>query len=256
MTGQQVDNQWLNILKFPIGGRTNKPRNKGLTMIIDKGLGLAETKDLLNLTSKYIDYFKLGFGTSALYSSEILTAKINLVRSYGIDIYPGGTFLEVAILQNKLKPYLQIVKNLDFSAVEISDGTITLSAELRATAIETALKMGLTVLSEVGKKDGNLRTSTSQLIKQVLADLRNGAKNVIVEGRESGKGVGLYDSSGQMIVSEMEELVTALPDPSILIWEAPAKNQQQDLILRFGPNVNLGNISFRNTAGRTAGRYP
>jgi phosphosulfolactate synthase len=27
-----------------------------------------------------------------------------------------------------------------------------------------------------------------------------------------------------------------------IMWEAPLKNQQQYLILRFGPNVNLGNV--------------
>jgi phosphosulfolactate synthase len=27
-----------------------------------------------------------------------------------------------------------------------------------------------------------------------------------------------------------------------VIWEAPLRPQQQALILRFGPNVNLGNI--------------
>ncbi len=236
------DNCWLEILKFPLGERSTKPRNNGITMVIDKGMGLGETRDLLNLAGNYIDFLKLGFGTSALYSSEVLEEKINLVRSYNVDIYPGGTFLEVAIIQDKLEEYLLMAKKLGFTAIEVSDGTITFDPELRHKAICLASDMELKVLTEVGKKDPNTRTPLSQLIRQVLADLKSGAHKVIVEGRESGKNVGLYDSSGKLIVSEMEELVSALPDPSVLIWEAPLKDQQLELIIRFGCNVNLGNI--------------
>ncbi|MTI79773.1 MAG: phosphosulfolactate synthase [Firmicutes bacterium] len=243
MTQCHGSNNWLNILKYPLGERTSKPRGSGLTMVIDKGLGLGETRDLLNLAGNYIDYLKLGFGTSAFYSSEILAEKISLVRSYDVDIYPGGTFLEVAVLQNKLEEYLDMVKQLGFTAVEISDGTITLDESVRAHAISLAAEKDLIVLSEVGKKDSNNRTPLSVLINQVVGDIKHGSHKVIVEGRESGKGVGLYDSSGKIITTEMEELVSALPDPSVLIWEAPIKDQQQELILRFGPNVNFGNIN-------------
>ncbi|MEG6617099.1 phosphosulfolactate synthase [Peptococcaceae bacterium 1198_IL3148] len=243
MTESWGNNTWMGFLKFPLGDRNSKPRRNGLTMIIDKGLGLGETRDLLNLGSAYIDFVKLGFGTSALYDSDLLEEKINLVRSYNVDIYPGGTFLEVAILQNKLDQYLTTVKKLGFSGVEISDGTVILEDEVRAKAINKAAEMDLYVLTEVGKKDPHTRTPLSHLIQQVMSDINYGAQNVIVEGRESGKGVGLYDSTGKMIVTEMEELVAALPDPSVLIWEAPIKDQQQELILRFGPNVNLGNIN-------------
>ncbi len=238
-----VRNEWLEILKFPIDGRTAKPREDGITMVIDKGMGLGETRDLLNTAGNYIDYLKLGFGTSALYSRDILEEKINLVRSYEIDIYPGGTFLEAAILQDKMEEYLLTAKKMGFSAIEVSDGTINFSNELRRKAISMAAEMGLKVLTEVGKKDPHTRTPLSQLIRQVLADIKFGAYKVIVEGRESGKSVGLYDSSGKLIVSEMEELVSALPDPSVLIWEAPMKDQQLELIIRFGTNVNLGNIA-------------
>ena len=149
----------------------------------------------------------------------------------------------MAVLQDKWKQYLATIRDLGFSGVEISDGTIDLDDEIRNKAISQATEMGLYVLTEVGKKDPQGRYPLSHLIRQVMNDLKNGSQKVIVEGRDSGKGVGLYDSSGKIIVTEMEELVLALPDPSVLIWEAPMKNQQQELILRFGSNVNLGNIN-------------
>ncbi|MCL6612741.1 MAG: phosphosulfolactate synthase [Peptococcaceae bacterium] len=87
---------WREIVKFPLEGRLFKPRSQGLTMIIDKGMGLAETRDLLNIAGEHIDFIKLAFGTSALYNKNVLPEKIELAKSHGIEIYPGGTFLDVA----------------------------------------------------------------------------------------------------------------------------------------------------------------
>ena len=58
-----------------------KPRDYGLNLIIDKGLGLSHCEDLLNLAGDYIDYIKLGFGTGMLYKKEYLIKKINLIKS-------------------------------------------------------------------------------------------------------------------------------------------------------------------------------
>lgn len=233
---------WREILNFPLGNRNAKPRTQGLTMVIDKGLGLGETKDLLHLCAEYIDFIKLGFGTSALYTKDLLEEKINLVKSFGIDIYPGGTFLEVAMLQDKLWEYLNMSKSLGFTAIEVSDGTITISNEVRERAISMAAEMGFKVLTEVGKKDNQDNVPLHEIIKLIKKDLYDGAYRVILEGRESGINVGLYDERGEFIQDELEELLSAISDPQLLIWEAPQKEQQQELIIRFGSNVNLGNI--------------
>ena len=242
MGGQAYANIWLEMLHFPLEGRTRKPRQQGVTMLLDKGLGVGETKDLLNTAGDYIDFLKLGFGTSALYTQAQLEEKIHLARSFGVDIYPGGTFLEIAVLQDKLKEYLALAKSLGYTAIEVSDGTITLSPEVRERAISMAADLGLKVLTEVGKKDPNEKAPVEDYIKQIQRDLAIGAHRVIVEGRESGKNAGFYDHEGQFVADEIEEMLSAVGDPQLLIWEAPLKEQQQGLILRFGPNVNLGNI--------------
>nr|WP_313780229.1 phosphosulfolactate synthase [Paenibacillus larvae] len=59
----------------PTGRRENKPRQRGRTMIIDKGLGLRAFEDLLETAGEYIDMIKLGFGTAALYPREVLQKK-------------------------------------------------------------------------------------------------------------------------------------------------------------------------------------
>ncbi|MCL5046953.1 MAG: phosphosulfolactate synthase [Actinobacteria bacterium] len=233
---------WREVFEFPVRGRSAKPRNTGLTMLIDKGLGLTETRDLLQLASDYIDFIKLTFGTSAFYSTQLLKEKIALVRSYGIQIFPGGTFLELALIQGKLDKYLARGKELGFDAIEVSDGTITMSDEVRRRTIQQALEQGFQVITEVGKKDPSEKVPQSRILNLIHSDLECGAFKVIVEGRESGKGVVIYDHEGNVDRNELEGLASGVASVRNLLWEAPLKNQQQSLILRFGPDVNLGNI--------------
>lgn len=189
------------------------------------------------------DFIKLGFGTAALYRSDLLKAKVGLIRSYGVEPYPGGTFLEVAWLQGRLPEYLDTCERCGFRYVEVSDGTVTLAQEERLRAIDLARSRGLRVITEVGKKDGEVELDPLDAIRQIEADRKAGASKVIVEGRESGKGVGIYDAKGNPKADEMEQIVAGLTDRSILMWETPMKEQQQAMITRFGPNVSLGNIA-------------
>lgn len=234
---------WGDAFEFPLGGRTVKPRSAGLTMVIDKGLGMTETRDLLDLAADYIDFLKLTFGTSAFYNTGLLREKIALVRERGVRIFPGGTFLEVALLQGKLERFLARAADLGFDTVEVSDGTIAIPPEQRRWCIRTARALGLRVLSEVGKKDPAEEIAPAAMIEQVLDDLAAGAERVIVEGRESGQGVVIYDKQGNIKTETLEALAQGLPDEAALLWEAPLKAQQQALIMRFGSNVSLGNVA-------------
>jgi phosphosulfolactate synthase len=211
-------------------------------MIIDKGLGLSQTGDLLEMASDYIDYIKFTFGTAALYSQALLRAKIALIRSYGINVYPGGTFFEVAVTQGKVDAYLHRCKDLGFTCIEVSDGTITLAPEARRQAIARAREFGLQVVTEVGKKAAGSVFDPDEAVRQIRADLEAGAVKVIVEGRESGKNAGVYDAQGKIADAALDRIVAGAGDPGVLMWEAPLKVQQEELIIRFGPDVNLGNI--------------
>ncbi|MCL5116177.1 MAG: phosphosulfolactate synthase [Firmicutes bacterium] len=233
---------WLDILDFPFKNRSEKPRATGLTMVIDKGLGLTDTRDLMELASDYVDHLKLTFGTSAFYNTRLLRQKIELVKSYGVHIFPGGTFLELALLQGRIFQYLDRARDLGFTGVEISDGTINIDEETRYNTIKLARTYGFElVLSEVGKKDPR-DTVAIPLHEQVNRDLEAGSDVVIVEGRESGEGVVIYDNDGNILGDELDAMVHHVSDPSRLLWEAPQKKQQQELIMRFGPNINLGNV--------------
>jgi len=234
---------YAGVMRHPLDGRTAKPRRTGQTMIIDKGLGLDQTRALLELAGEYIDFIKLGFGTAALYPERILREKVALIRAHGVEPYPGGTFLEVAVLQGRLDAYLEASWELGFRTVEVSDGTIDLGPRAREMAIRSARALGFTVIAEVGKKDGAQELDPAAALAQLQGDLEAGAAKVILEGRESGKGVGIYDREGRLKMGAAERLAAGLPDPGVIMWEAPLKAQQQELIALFGPNVNLGNVA-------------
>jgi len=233
---------WDNVFDMPVAGRSEKPRSTGFTMLIDKGLGPAATEDLVETAGHVIDDVKLTFGTSAFYGEDLLIRKNEILRAADIDVMPGGTFLEVAVWQGKYADYLKRAKELGFNAIEVSDGTIEISADVRKDTIKRALDAGFRVITEVGKKDPSEKIAFSLMHEEIASDLELGAFKVIVEARAAGKGVGIFDKDGKVKDDEVDAIVSGVADADSLIWEAPIKNQQQHLILRFGVNVNLGNI--------------
>ncbi|MBM3284849.1 MAG: phosphosulfolactate synthase [Candidatus Aminicenantes bacterium] len=233
---------WEGAFRIPCPGRSEKPRQTGLTMVIDKGLGKNLLQDVVRTAGGYIDIIKLTFGTSAFYERDLLREKNALIVSSGIEVMPGGTFLEVAVWQDCLDAYLDRARELGFSAIEVSDGTIEMDRESRRKAIKKALDLGFKVITEVGKKDPAEAPSPKLVHGLIQQDLAWGAFKVIIEAREAGKGVGIFDGEGKTREDEVDRILAGGASPGDLIWEAPLKNQQQDLILRFGPNVNLGNI--------------
>jgi phosphosulfolactate synthase len=233
---------WEETFEMPVSGRSMKPRNTGYTMVIDKGLGKSSITDLVQMAGDYIDVVKFTFGTSAFYERNILEEKIAILRDADIDVMPGGTFLEVAVWQDTFDKYLQRAKQLGFSTIEVSDGTIEINLESRKRIISKALDSGFRVISEVGKKNPKEKPAKELMHQEIEQDLNTGVFKVIVEARESGKQVGVYDDKGNVIESEIDSILEGVDDVDNLIWEAPIKNQQQYLIMRFGVNVNLGNI--------------
>lgn len=245
---------WHNLLPELTKNRpVIRPRQQGVTMVLDRCQGLRATEDLLQLTGDYIDQIKLSFGTSLFLDENYLRRKIELVRAYNIDIYPGGTLMEATLVQGVYPQYVRRAKALGFTTLEISDGTITMPRYIRNDAIQRALDAGLKVITEVGKKDPSIHIPSTELCDQIAGDLSVGADKVIIEARESGSGIGIYDHSGQVRQDQMTAIVNCLGDSrGDIIWEAPRQRQQAALILRCGPNVNLGNVKPRDVLGLEA----
>ncbi|MGG4494413.1 phosphosulfolactate synthase [Brevibacillus reuszeri] len=235
-----VPANWAN----PFGLTRSKPRTHGLTMVIDKGLGSSAFRDLLELSAPYMDIYKLGFGTTALYPINLLQQKIMLAKQYGLRVMPGGTFFEIAVRRTPVKEYMSRIHELGFNAVEISDGTFALPPAQRREAIRIGVETGLVVYTEFGKKAADYRAERDELIETLFTDLESGASHVIVEARESGT-VGVFDTDGKVDDHFVRDIVHSVKDlASKLIWEAPQKEQQVSLIQAIGNEVNLGNIAY------------
>jgi len=219
--------------------REQKPRKKGLTMVIDTGLPLAQIEDYLELAHPYIDYVKLGWGTALV--TPNIEQKIALYKKYALPISFGGTLFELAYLQNRLDEFEIFLEKNKIEYVEISDGTIELELEEKLQLIGHFSKK-FKVLSEVGSKDSKAVVAPKKWVKEIQLALEAGAYKVIAEGRESGKA-GLYRESSEIRTGLVEELLDDIAQDDI-IFEAPQKAQQVWFIKELGSDVNLGNIAF------------
>ena len=99
------------------------------------------------------------------------------------------------------------------------------------------------MISEVGKKEPleDNKLSLQERIAEARSDLSAGASRVIIEAREAGKSLGIYDDTGGVKEDIAQSLVREIGSEKIM-FEAPEKSQQTYLVLHFGPDVNLGNI--------------
>lgn len=237
------DLAWDPIVKSLIDDRTAKPRAGGITMFIDTGVGTGSLGDLLAMAGHCIDHWKFGFGTSVFLSRRMLQQKLELLAANQVLSFPGGTLLEVALVERHCRDYMKHAKDLGFTAVEISDGTIPMPAFRRRNIIHCALDAGLVPITEVGKKDPRQQPSPQQLAEQALIDLEHGARWVVMEGREAGRAVGIYGEHGE-VLDDSVAIIADIMDTAAdrLVWEAPLKDQQAYLIRKFGTNVGLGNI--------------
>ncbi len=212
-------------------------------MVIDTGLPLGLTRDILEMAAPHIDFWKFGFGSASVCPPHAMVNKVALCQEYGILAYPGGTSLEIAVLQNVWTEYLDMLWDGGVRVVEVSDGTITLPLAQRREIIRTARHKGFTVLAEVGKKERGRYLDGDTMASLIHQDLTHGAHYVIVEGREGGKGVGVFQADGGVKEDAVDQLLRGLgPMATRVIWEAPLVEQQIYYLRTFGHKVNLGNI--------------
>lgn len=221
--------------------RTQRPRTTGLTMVMDKGLSMRQAEDLLAVGSDYVDFIKLGFGTSVV--TKNLKEKIKLYKDAGMKVYLGGTLLEAFIVRNKFDDYLKCITDLGLNCAEVSDGSITLDHEKKCDLIHR-LSREFTVLSEVGSKEEGVIIHPARWISMMQSELEAGAFKVIAEARESGT-VGIFHKNGSAHTLLINRIVNKVKIENI-IWETPQKSQQVYFIKLFGANVNLGNIGYED----------
>jgi len=224
-------------VKLP--ARTTKPRNEGITHVIDRGYGVMAVKDMLELAGEYIDIYKLGWGTAVV--TDALDKKIKLLRDYDIPVCFGGSLFELHLLQNRIDEYIEKLEEYEIKHVELSTGIIELEND-RLLELIAKFKQKFKVIVEVGSKDVNQVVAPYKWKESIIRALQAGAWKVICEGRESGT-VGLFRHDGEIRHGLIEEIMTEVECKDI-IFETPKKSQQLWFVKKFGSNVNLGNIAI------------
>ncbi len=217
--------------------RPGKPRERGLTHVMDKGLSLGEIEGMFDTAGEFVDIVKFGWGTS--YVTNNLDKKIALYRSFDTPVVCGGTLFEAVYGRGKIDAFKSWLTENRFSHVEISDGTLEIPRERKLELI-TDFARDFTVLSEVGSKDSDVVYAPYQWVEWIKEELAAGAWKVITEGREGGTA-GIFRKDGDMRTGLIDEIAHEIAVDDLL-FEAPTKSSQAWFVKHFGPNVNLGNI--------------
>jgi phosphosulfolactate synthase len=220
--------------------RAVKPRSTGLTMVIDTGIPLAAFTDMIEFSADYIDYVKFGWGTAIV--TGTIQDKIDVLNAHGIGFYFGGTLFEKYVLQDRFEDFRQLLQRYGAESAEVSNGTIAMSNEEKASYIRK-LAADYKIVSEVGFKDPERSEllPPSAWIEYINEDLEAGAELVTLEARESGKS-GICRPDGELRFGLIEDVLRAGIAKEKLLFEAPSTELQAHFITRIGTDVNLGNI--------------
>jgi phosphosulfolactate synthase len=217
--------------------RTSKPRERGLTHVLDKGLSTAQVDALVEVAGDAVDIVKLGWGTALVTGN--LEAKLARYRHHGIPVVLGGTLTEIALRDGRLDGLVAWLRELGIRHVEVSDGTIALDRE-RKREVVARLAREFTVFSEVGSKDDERIMAPYRWVEEIEAELAAGAWKVVAEARETGTA-GIFRPDGEVRMGLIDEIAHAI-EPDRIVFEAPQRRQQVWFLRRFGREVNLGNI--------------
>lgn len=195
----------------------------------------------------YVDIVKIGWGLPLLVSRESLRRRISLFHHLGWRVSTGGTLLELALVRGQQDRAIEEARGLGFDLVEVSEGVVDLTTAQVEELVGKVRARGLEALVEVGKKNPHNQYSLRETLERVAHARRLRPVKVILESRESGRGVGIYDPDGAIKWDWVHALVASHPVEELL-FEAPLESQQIGLITDLGAEVNLGNVALDSVA--------
>lgn len=222
-----------------------RPRRVGLTHVLDRLHPL--NADDLRPVASYIDVAKIGWGLPLLLARDDVRRRIAVYHECGVPVSSGGTLLEYAITRDRVGDYLDEARELRFDFIEISDGIIELTETQISRLFSEATGRGLGVFIEVGKKNPQHQLSLKETLDRIAFARSLKPRKVILESRESGLGVGIYDGEGMVKWDWVRAVLSEHPAED-LIFEAPLETQQIALLKELGSETNLGNVAISSVA--------
>ena len=242
---EQTPFHFMNIPQRP-----EKPRDTGITMMIDWGMGVAQQRDILDIAGAYIDIAKIAVGLSGIISERVLTEKIVAYADYRVSAFIGGQFLEYGVYHQGMeiaKRYYEEARRVGFEYVEVSDNNLEISPEDKYELVRMGVEdFGLKILGEVGSKTEC--SSTQAMVDGIKGCLASGAWKVFVEGAE------FTDKQDGSIREDVIDGVTKGVDLKDIIFELPGHwisnvhacgihDMEVFLIQQFGPEINIANVA-------------
>jgi len=159
-----------------------------------------------------------------------------------VPVVTGGGPFEIAVAQGGLPAYLDLCADMGVTRIECGEGFTEMPLEPRQV-IAMAAERDLDVQFELGKKhEGPFSIQgVEALILQGRRWLDAGAVQLVVEARESARGVGLFDGAGVFNPAYADRFAEAFGFGTVM-FEAPNKPSQFALLDHFGPEVHLCNV--------------
>jgi phosphosulfolactate synthase len=262
-------------LEYP--RRSMKPRERGLTMVMDQGWSVEFTDGMLDLFGEYLDIVKL-WDPHQLAPAAVVKRKIEVYRNHNVRVQPGGLYTELARKMGRGNEVLKKLADLGCDAIEVSSTTST-RADMKEDEefVALAVDLGFLVLGEVGRKfaDGDSTRITNdtldieRTVEEFTTLLNAGAKYVYWEGHllrmvmgDDPETIKARASTGTQQVREVVRQVGL----DRIIFEVsglrPRANRQWLqfwLVRMFGPDVSIANARIEEMANLEAirsGNHP
>jgi phosphosulfolactate synthase len=212
------------------------------TSPFDPGYDALTLESHLGQSSHLMSILKLSMACWIVADESTTRRKVAAARRYNIPTVTGGGPFEIAVAQGQLPAYLELCADMGFTRIECGEGFTEMRIPPKQV-VSMAHAAGLEVQFELGKKHtGPFNANTvEELIAQGQRWLEAGALQLVVEARESARGVGLFDDSGRFNEVFADRFADAFGLKTAL-FEAPNKPSQFALLEHFGPDVHLCNV--------------
>lgn len=215
---------------------------KPATSPFDPGYDPVTVESHLEQSHHMMSVLKISMACWLIADEACTRRKVAAAKKYQVPTTTGGGPFEVAMAQGQLEPYLDLCADVGVDRIEIGEGFTDPDLNPKKL-VKMANDRGLQVQFELGKKHGGAFTSdmVQALIDQGKEWLQAGARQLVVEGRESAKGVGLFDDAGNFNAAFADRFAKVFGH-DIVLFEAPNKPSQFALLDHFGPEVHLCNV--------------
>ena len=212
------------------------------TSPFDPGYDPITLEGHLEQSSHLMSLLKISMACWIIANEASTRRKVAAAKKYRVPTVTGGGPFEVAVAQGQLPAYLDLCADIGVTRIECGEGFTDMPLEAH-DVVKMAHDRGLQVQFELGKKHTGAFTETviAELIEQGKRWLDAGALQLVVEARESARGVGLFDDQGNFNAAYADRFANTFGFQTV-IFEAPNKPSQFALLDHFGREVHLCNI--------------